>query len=178
MMFRIMTIIGIGGAMAIAIAGYFMLKPQASDAADKLACLKNCRFKATLYLITLLSIIVLAFTGFWATIITGEPSTGYLLMLHCTAATGFCLVAPLTLIINAEKNRFILGDFSPGLRLVGVSKICFWIVTAAAIPLILSMILSMFPLFGPVGQEFLYQLHRFCALLLVMAGLIYLGLTK
>jgi len=173
-----MTIIGIGGAMALAIAGYFILKTQTNGAADKLACLKNCRIKATLYIVTLLSIIILAFTGFWATIITGEPSTGYLLMLHCTAAGGFCLALPLSLIISAEKKRFVLGDFSPGLRFVGVSKMCFWIFVLAAIPVILSIILSMFPLLGTAGQEFLYQTHRFCALLLVMAGLIYLGFSQ
>jgi len=177
-MFRIMAIFGVSGAWVIACAGLFILKTKGADTADIFACLKNCRIKATLYIILFLSIFVLAVTGFWATIITGEPSTGYLLMLHCTAAVGFCFALPLSLIISAEKNRFILGDFSPGLRLVGVSKICFWIVTAAAIPLILSMILSMFPLFGPVGQEFLYQLHRFCALLLVVTGLIYLGFSQ
>ncbi|MCP4709682.1 MAG: hypothetical protein GY869_13730 [Planctomycetes bacterium] len=177
-MLRIIAIIGIGGAFAIAIAGYFVLKTQTEGTIDKFACLKKCRIKATLYVISFLSIFVLAVTGFWATIITGEPSTGYLLMLHCTAATGFCLATPLSLIISAEKNRFILGDFSPGLRCVGISKICYWIFVATAIPLILSMILSMFPLFGTLGQEFLYQIHRFCALLLVMAGLIYIGLNK
>ena len=177
-MFRIAAIFGVSGAWVVACAGIFIFKTKGADTADLFACLKKCRIKAALYIISFLSIFVLAFTGFWATIITGEPSTGYLLMLHCTAATVFCLAMPLTLIISAEKNRFILGEFSPGLRCVGLSKICYWIFIAAAIPLILSMILSMFPLFGSVGQEFLYQLHRFCALLLVMAGLIYLGLTK
>jgi len=177
-MFRIMAIIGIGGALVIAATGYFMLKSQAAGAAHIFACLKNCRVKATLYIITLLSIVVLAFTGFWAAIITGEPSTGYLLMLHCTAAIGFCLTLPLALIVSAEKYRFTPSDLSPGQRSVGVSKMCFWIFTVAAIPVILSMILSMFPLFGPVGQEFLYQIHRFCALLLVMAGLIFLGFSQ
>ena len=177
-MFRILAIIGIVAAWTTACAAIFIFNTKGSHASDLFACLKKCRIKATLYIITLLSIFVLALTGFWATIITGEPSTGYLLMLHCTAATGFCFALPLSLIISAQKNRFILGDFSPGLRLVGISKICFWIFTAAAIPLILSMILSMFPLFGAVGQEFLYQMHRFCALLLVMAGLIYLGFSQ
>jgi len=42
-----------------------------------------------------------------------------------------------------------------------------------ALPVILSIVLSMFPLFGTDGQEFLLQLHRYSALLFALVAIMY-----
>jgi len=54
-----------------------------------------------------------------------------------------------------------------------VMKICFWLICTLAIPLILSIVLSMFPLFGIHGQKFLLQLHLYIALLLALAVIVH-----
>ena len=46
-----------------------------------------------------------------------------------------------------------------------------------ALPVILSIVLSMFPLFGTDGQVWLLDLHRYSAVLLVMAILVHTYLT-
>jgi cytochrome b561 len=67
----------------------------------------------------------------------------------------------------AENRRFNKNDW-PYLQ-----KICFWLIIILAIPLILSIVLSMFPLFGTKGQEFLLDTHRYCALLLALVAIVY-----
>jgi hypothetical protein len=42
-----------------------------------------------------------------------------------------------------------------------------------ALPVILSVVLSMFPLFGTDGQEFLLNLHRYSALLLALVAIVH-----
>jgi hypothetical protein len=34
------------------------------------------------------------------------------------------------------------------------------------------MVLSMFPLFGPVGQEFLFYAHRWCTLIFALTAIV------
>ena len=47
-------------------------------------------------------------------------------------------------------------------------KISFWLIIGLAIPIILSILSSMYPIFGSHGQEFLLQLHRYCTMLFVI----------
>ena len=136
------------------------------------------RIKILIYAATSLSILILAITGFWAALVRGESLSGYPLMLHCTAAPVFCMFLPASLVVWAERYKFGAGDWQKGRRNVGLRKINFWILMTAAIPVILSMVLSMLPLWGTVGQEFLYELHRYSTVILVMAAIGHTGLVR
>ena len=58
-----------------------------------------------------------------------------------------------------------------------VRKSCFWMEVILALPLILSIVLSMLPLFGTHGQEVLFHMHRCCALAFAWVGLIHIYLA-
>ncbi|MBN1846848.1 MAG: hypothetical protein JW810_14275 [Sedimentisphaerales bacterium] len=123
-----------------------------------------------IYLIWGGSFIVLALTGFAATLGWGGPMSGYLLMLHCTAAPVFCAATAALALIWAERSRLRPEDWKPASCEIGWGNIFFWLMLLATIPLILSMVVSMLPIFGTEGQEFLYHLHRWSALALLLCG--------
>ena len=54
-----------------------------------------------------------------------------------------------------------------------VWKVTFWLVVALAIPLILSIVLSMLPLAGTHGQNVLLATHRWVAVLFAVAVIIH-----
>ena len=65
------------------------------------------------------------------------------------------------------------ADGVPGLG----QKITFWLLVVLALPLILSMVSSMFPLFGTHWQELLLELHRYSALLFALVAIVHIYLV-
>ena len=121
---------------------------------------------------TILTVLVLAMTGFWA-LVRGEAMSGYGLMLHCTVAPVFCLFLAVTAVMWAERSRFEGGDGQRGNRAVALRKTFFWLMILAGIPVILSMVLSMVPLYGTMGQEILYELHRWSTVIFVIVVVVW-----
>jgi membrane protease YdiL (CAAX protease family) len=119
------------------------------------------------YLLALLCFLVLVVTSFFPVLILKEPIHGYWLILHATFAPVFAICLVGLALMWAENRRFNKNDW-PYLQ-----KICFWLIIILAVPLILSIVLSMFPLFGTKGQEFLLDTHRYCALLLALVAIVY-----
>lgn len=78
-----------------------------------------------------------------------------------------------------EKGRISNGvnrsqaDGVPGLG----QKITFWLLVVLALPLILSMVSSMFTLFGTHWQELLLEVHRYSALLFVLVAIVHIYLV-
>jgi len=134
------------------------------------------------YLLALFSFVVLALTGFYPVLILGEHISGYLVMLHATFAPVFAVCLAVLAVMWASNCRFTVGDWPWFERVVnritlaksadktghGKSsglgqKITFWLIIFLALPLALSIVLSMFPLFGTHWQELLLALHRYTA---------------
>ncbi|MFC1782388.1 hypothetical protein ACFL02_02240 [Planctomycetota bacterium] len=177
-MYRVIATIAISGALAAAAMGCFTKKKSANGTGLKAIFFdKTQPLKTLIYALTGLSIFGLALTGFWAAIIKAAPLSGLLLMLHCTLAPVLCLSLTAAMIISAQRHCFDKSDW-PLRQNVSWRKICFWVLMAAAVPVILSMVLSMLPLFGTVGQEFLYNTHRAAALFLTVSAFGYIGLLK
>jgi len=140
-----------------------------------------------IYLVTFLCFVVLSVTGFYPVLCTGEPLSGYPLMLHATAAPVFAVCVVLVALLWAHRSRFDETDWNTFRLRCGKAqqeksdcsctvfwrKIFFWLMVLLTIPVILSIALSMFPLFGTKGQIFLYHMHRLCTVLLVMAGALF-----
>jgi cytochrome b subunit of formate dehydrogenase len=134
----------------------------------------------------------LAITGFYPTLILGQHITGYLVMIHATFAPVFAVCLAVLAVMWARCCRFTGGDWpwferivqrvtlsnNPGdetaRRSSGIGqKIAFWLIIFLALPLILSIVLSMFPLFGTHWQEILLSMHRYTALIFAMVAILH-----
>lgn len=139
------------------------------------------------YLLALLCFIVLVVTGFYPVLVRGEHLSGYLLMVHATFAPVFAGCLAVLALMCADNCRFDKSDWPWLQKLLRkapvdkpadakyqlVRKICFWLIVLLALPVILSIVLGMFPLFGTDGQEFLLNLHRYSVLLLTAAAILH-----
>jgi cytochrome b subunit of formate dehydrogenase len=144
------------------------------------------------YLVALLSFVILAITGFYPTIILGQHISGYLVMVHATFAPVLAVCLAVLAVMWARNCRFTGGDWPWFERIVqrvtltdspgdeaprqgsGIGqKIAFWLVIFLALPLILSIVLSMFPLLGTHWQEVLLALHRYTALVFAMVAILH-----
>lgn len=139
------------------------------------------------YLLTLLCFLVLVVTSFYPVLILKEPIHGYWLMLHATFAPVFAACLAILAGLWADNCRFDKNYWPWLQRILGrkavnktdvkkgelLRKVCFWLIMLLALPVILSIVLSMFPLFGTKGQEFLLDTHRYCALLLALVAIVY-----
>ena len=139
-------------------------------------------FRMLVYLLALFSFVVLALTSFYPVLILGEHISGYLLMLHATFAPVFAVCLAVLAVLWAGSCRFTAGDWPWFERIVNRitlaksgeratprknsglgQKITFWLVIFLALPLALSIVLSMFHIFGTDWQELLLSLHRYIA---------------
>ena len=156
------------------------------------------------YLLALLCFVVLAVTGFYPTIILGEHISGYPVMVHATFAPVFAICLAVLAVMWSRCCRFTRSDWpwfqrivqrvtlvadsveriadSKNLNAICKSsslgqKVAFWLIIFLALPLILSIVLSMFPLFGTHGQELLLNVHRYTALVFALVGIVHIYLV-
>jgi formate dehydrogenase subunit gamma len=130
-----------------------------------------------------LSFLALAATGFYASIGWGGPMSGYLLMVHTIFGAVFAVSVAAMLVTWAASHAFAppdgqwlrrggclsaAGDLPAG-RFDAGDKVYFWLAAALGLTTLLSMLLSMTSLFGTTGQALLYDVHRWSALVLVIA---------
>ena len=146
------------------------------------------------YLLALLCFVVLLVTGFFPRLVLQKPISGYWLMLHATFSPVFAACLAILAIMWAHNCR-LDKSYWPWLQKILQHrkascgrqtankavpekhelsrKVAFWIIVFLALPLILSPVLSMFPLFGTHWQELLAQLHKYTALLLALVIIIH-----
>lgn len=133
------------------------------------------------YLVAMFSFVILALTGFYPVLVLGEHITGYLVMVHATFAPVFAGCLAVLAVMWARQCRFAPGDLPWFERLVRRltlteedearqnrysclgQKITFWLIIFLALPLGLSILLSMYPLLGTHWQELLLLIHRYTA---------------
>jgi len=144
------------------------------------------------YLVALVCCVALAITGFYPLLVLGRHISGYPLMLHATCAPVFSVCLAVLTVMWAGRCAFKQGDCPVTARLVdwlagrkgaearpagpapGLGqKLFFWLLVCLALPLILSVVLSMFPVFGPHQQELLLAVHRYVAVLFVLSAIVH-----
>ena len=143
------------------------------------------------YMLALLSFIILAITGFYPTLVKGEHISGYLLMIHATFAPILAICLAVLAVMWAGNSKFKSSDWLWFSRLLEkitltkanenstaeksmlVQKTGFWLTIVLALPLILSMVLSMLPYFGTYWQELFLFIHRYTALIFTIAVIIH-----
>jgi cytochrome b subunit of formate dehydrogenase len=148
--------------------------------------------KKLCYIVAVVCFILLGLTGFWPVIVHGEHISGWPMILHATLAPIFAICLAIIAITWAGQNRFETGD-CPWLhrllrrvtrlalpaqdgpcRCAETSlKVTFWAIIILALPLILSIVLSMLPLFGTHWQDFALAAHGWTALVFAVAVLIH-----
>ena len=129
-------------------------------------------------------VLVLAVTGFLPVLFFGGHLSGSLLVIHVTAAPVFALALSALALLWAHRLRFDGTDwrtvegaarwqFPPRDALVRFAvKAGFWTLLLLSLPLMLTVILGLFPLFGTDGEALLIRLHGYSALLLMTAALL------
>ena len=138
--------------------------------------------KKPAYLAALVCFVVLTITGFYP-LLLGKSLSGYWVMAHATAAPVFAACIAILAIFWADRNSFSRfraksqnsetapKDYRP------CPKIAFWMIIVLALPLILSIVLMMFPIVSADTQKCLLHVHRYAALLLVPAAAAHILLT-
>jgi hypothetical protein len=119
------------------------------------------------YLLALLCFLISVITSFYPVVVLKEAIYGYWLIMHVVFAPVFVVCLAVLAIMWAGNCSFEKND---RLRL---QKICFWLIIILAPLVTLSIVLSMFSLFGTGVQEFLLQLHRYSALLLALIVIVH-----
>ncbi len=121
---------------------------------------------------------ILAFSGFLLPVLVGEHLTGTFLIIHVTVAPLFALSLASLAILWGHRLRLDslpLNGKPAGLPPSSVlnnvkswlwMKMSFWSILLLSLPLLLSVILGMYPLFGTDGEQFLIGLHGYSALVL------------
>jgi cytochrome b subunit of formate dehydrogenase len=144
------------------------------------------------YLLALLCFVVLAVTGFYPLLVLNEHISGYFVMVHATFAPVFAVCLAVLAVMSAGGNRLNKTDFPLLQRLIRkvthlkialeevplrsrllALKITFWLIVFLGLPLILSIILSMFRFFGTDWQEFLLAAHRWTALVFAVVAIVH-----
>ena len=119
-------------------------------------------------------------------LVRGEHISGYLMMIHATFAPVFALCLAILAVTWAGGHRFTADDCPvgpaaaaahdaaarPGRRqavpcaVLGY-KATFWLLMFLALPLILSIVISMFHILGTSWQYFTMAVHRWTGLVFV-----------
>lgn len=142
------------------------------------------KIRKLIFLVGLLGFGVLLLTGFLPLVFGGKLE-GYLLMVHATFAPVFIGCGAIIVFLGGGEYAFNKKDaeaIPKGCRCTGDgcwltdtgvgAKVGFWLLAAMSLPVTLTMVLSMLPLFGPHGQELLFELHRWCALVFAWIAIV------
>jgi hypothetical protein len=143
------------------------------------------------FLLAILCFIVLFITGFVPRVVFGMAISGWWLVIHATVAPIFAVCLVVLAILCADRNRLDKNYWPLLNRILDRQpqsmatpkkhelklRICFWGILMMSLPVILSAVVSMFPIFGTHGQEALLQIHRYSTLLLSLFAITYLYLA-
>lgn len=137
------------------------------------------------YLATLFSVLILAVTGF-VPVIFGQAVVNFALILHLVLAPLFAIGITALALFWAQRHRFNEQDWKQmqqelkgGPRRAALAqpnvwqKACFWLSVLLAVPVIVSTVLMMSPLYGTAGQEWLLHLHGYAGMLLLIVAVLH-----
>jgi len=124
-------------------------------------------------LIALITLALLAATGFGAWLFSSRYLSGYTLLLHAAASAIFSIALALWIFLSAPDYRF-----HPNCNQPLKATIIFWLIALLSLPLILSIAVSLFPIASTVWQKTFIQCHRYSAALMTLAAAMFLFLEK
>jgi cytochrome b subunit of formate dehydrogenase len=148
--------------------------------------------KKLVYLLAVACFLVLSVTGFYPLLVRGEHISGYFMMIHATFAPIFALCLAILALTWAAQYSFTMQDCPwvsrllrrttrlhvpaedrPGQWSLLAYKAAFWLLLSLSLPLILSIVVSMFPLLGTDWQNTTLVVHRWTGLIFVLVAIIH-----
>ncbi|UCD51424.1 MAG: hypothetical protein JSW27_02090 [Phycisphaerales bacterium] len=150
--------------------------------------------KKLCYIVSVICFLLLGLTGFYPLLVHGEHISGWPMIIHATLAPIFAICLAILALTWASQYRFVKADCpwlqkllrrvtrlpipaedaeGPCKCAVATQKIAFWAIMVLALPLTLSIVLSMLPLFGTHGQEIAMAAHRWTAVVFAVAVLVH-----
>lgn len=145
-------------------------------------------FRVFIYLFTLLELFIMMFTGFVPIVFTGSDLTGIFLLIHVTVAPLIAITFATLVVLYAQSNSFNENDVTiksdengknkTMFKSTAYLKIIFWLISLISLPAMISIILSMFPLFGTEGQVSLLEIHRYSVLIISILVIFHIGLLS
>jgi len=182
-LYQNLSILGIGGAAGVCAVHYLVIgRRMPRPGLGRRGVLRYNLWERFLHLVLLATFGVLAVTAYWASIGWGGPMAGYSLMIHTTFGAVFAVAVAAMLVTWAADHAFSKQDGRwltkggpwstrddlPAGRFNAGDKFYFWMAGLLTLILLLSMLLSMVPVFGTAGQYLMYDLHRYAALVLMI----------
>lgn len=128
-------------------------------------------WQRTAFFILLIAVDILALTGFIPWLILGAPLGGFALMLHVIMTPVFAILITILVLAWAEKHTFNKNsaefikacikkeEKAKSLADEFYTKFFFWFMVIFSI-VVATMVFSMYPIFGTIGQEKLLDIHR------------------
>ena len=126
------------------------------------------------------SLLLLVFSGFLPNMVVGAAPSGLLLLIHVAIAPLFAVSLMLWIVLSAHNNAMQEQDWRQLVSLfrksseesvqndaairTAILKICFWCLAILAVPVSLTVMLSMTTLLGTSGQNTALSLHKYSAL--------------
>ncbi|MCK5565672.1 MAG: hypothetical protein KAJ07_10540 [Planctomycetes bacterium] len=158
--------------------GYITKKDQASDDLSLPASEKSLFIEIVsilLYLALMAVFVLLLITGFVPRLISGHAPTGYMLMIHAGLAPVFACLTAAAALLWAHRSSFTSDEVTPPFNILQIAlKKCFWAMLIISLPLMLSIVIGMFPIFGTSVQHCLIDIHRVCAMIFVLLAVLHM----
>jgi hypothetical protein len=114
---------------------------------------------------------VLVVTGFCFASLAGRLLSGYLLLLHTVTGGVFAVTLAGTAVLRGRANMCTCTGDAEAESCGCGRKVCFWVMASSGLALVLSILSAMVPLLGTHGQHLALEVHRYAALLFLLAAI-------
>lgn len=130
----------------------------------------------------LVCFVILFISGFYNPLVKGENISGYIMMIHVPVSGAFSVLFILYLIFTSERMRLnfhmpltsVQQDKQVDNLLQSIMKLSFWVLCILFVPLLLSILLSMFKVFGTEAQHMFMEMHKVTAAIFTVIGIVFL----
>jgi len=173
-MFRTLTIVSV----AIVVVMVLLARALARDAGSKERA-RAGRFPLLERLAAVvfwLSLLMLAGTGFIGATLRGCPLSGYLTLIHAACGAMLAVSFAGMAVFRAEDYKFTTDQKEQ--RYSIVQKTCFWLIAVGVLISVFGSVSSMFRVLGTDWQILAVSIHKYCALTVLLAGIVYAGMPR
>ena len=165
-MLRMLILLGLLVAIALPLIDAVMFRPRRRALAGP----GLLRGERLIYWVYVLAVLLMAVSSLFMLLI-GDRMHRWMLILHMSVAPLFAVALTALAVLWAEQNtrERSVGDPSYADRFHPGEKFAFWVVVLAGLVTITTAMLGMMTWFGSDGQAVLLDVHRYGALVLLIA---------
>ena len=191
-MFRLIVLAGVA-ATIVAVAGHLVVfgPKRVPGAKAGRSVQRFSLWERFIHSLTVLGYIVLVGTGFYAVLVERGVLHGWLWVIHVASAPVFAFGLAFLLVTWAKDGCFAPCDWewalkaggylwgdkhAPAERFNAGQKGYLWAVASLGLVTLVTGLGRAVPILDSTGQEVLYQIHRYTALLFLLAGVVHLYL--